>query len=365
MANPASIPVIDISESQGDQVHTAKQLVDAAAQHGFVYIRNTDQYICPAKVEQAFSISKVLFESPFEDKQRCKIEKNNQGWVGMHTESLDPKTQRVGDFKEGFNFGAFTESKATQPIPKSIEPYEADLATFRESCHKLCRRLLLLFGIGLGVDPPDFFAEAHSPDKASGSILRFLYYPPPSATPSAQESDVRAGAHSDYGSVTLLFRLKGQAGLEILTPTKDWVPVPVCPPGTEKDPSPPILVNIGDLLSYWTNGLLRSTVHRVTFADFETSKNAHTGLTNGESTKDPRYSIVYFCHPADDTRLTAVPSERVQSFQGGLATANAGNPYAERKVLTADEHLKMRLQATYLEMYGSEEREQKIQAKMK
>ncbi|KAI1754496.1 hypothetical protein F4782DRAFT_492792 [Xylaria castorea] len=358
MANPAPIPIIDISESQGDQVRIAKQLVDAAAQHGFVYIRNTGEDISPAKVEQVFSISRVLFESPLEDKQRCKIEKNNQGWSGMHTESLDPKTQRVGDFKEGFNFGAFTESKATQPIPKSVEPHEADLATFRESCHKLCRRLLLLFGIGLGVDPPDFFAEAHSPDKASGSILRFLHYPPPSATPSAQESDMRAGAHSDYGSVTLLFRLKGQAGLEILTPTKNWVPVPVYPPGTEKDPLPPILVNIGDLLSYWTNGLLRSTVHRVTFASSRTSENAHTaGLADGESTKDPRYSIVYFCHPADDTLLTAVPSERVQSFQGGLVTANAGNPYAERKVLTADEHLKMRLQATYLEMYGSGQRE--------
>lgn len=260
----------------------------------------------------------------------------------------------------GFNFGAFAESKATQPIPKSIEPYESDLATFRESCHKLCRRLLLLFGIGLGVEPSNFFTEAHSLDKASGSILRFLYYPPPSATPSAQESDVRAGAHSDYGSVTLLFRLKGQAGLEILTPTGDWVPVPVCPPGTEKDLLPPILVNIGDLLSYWTNGLLRSTIHRVTFADSGTGRNAHAaGITDSESTKDPRYSIVYFCHPANDTLLTAVPSERVRSFQGELATANAGNPYAERKVLTANEHLKMRLQATYLQMYNDEECEKK------
>lgn len=176
--------------------------------------------------------------------------------------------------------------------------------------------------------------------------------------PSAQEADVRAGAHSDYGSVTLLFRLKGQAGLEILTPTNNWVSVPVCPPGTENDLSPPILVNIGDLLSYWTNGLLRSTVHRVTFAGSETSKNAHAaGLIDGESTADPRYSIVYFCQPADDTPLTGVPSERVRSFQGELATTNAGNPYAERKVLTAEEHLQMRLQATYLQMYGDDKHE--------
>jgi isopenicillin N synthase-like dioxygenase len=256
----------------------------------------------------------------------------------------------------GFNFGTFANGKATQPIPQSIEPHEADLAAFRESCHSLCRKLLLLFGIGLGVNPPDFFTAAHSPDKPSGSILRFLYYPPPSATPSAQEADVRAGAHSDYGSVTLLFRLKGQAGLEILTPANTWAPVPVCPPGTEDDPSPPILVNIGDLLSYWTNGLLRSTVHRVAFASSGTGDNAHAaGLTKGESTADPRYSIVYFCHPADDTPLTAVPSERVHNFQGGLATTNAGNPYAERKVLTATEHLQMRLQATYLQMYGDNE----------
>ncbi|KAI0969686.1 hypothetical protein F4678DRAFT_437914 [Xylaria arbuscula] len=361
MTRTASIPIIDISSEQGaDFARVAKELVDAAVEHGFVYIKNTGKDISYSQIEHAFDVSRTLFQSSLEDKERCKMEKNNLGWSGMHTETLDPKTQRVGDFKEGFNFGAFADSKATQPIPKSIEPYEADLSSFRDSCQNLCRKLLLLFGIGLGVDPPDFFTRGHSPDEVSGSVLRFLYYPPPSATPSAQENDVRAGAHSDYGSVTLLFRLKGQAGLEILTPTNGWAAVPVCPPGTETDASPPILVNIGDLLSYWTNGLLRSTVHRVTFASSGTNKGAHAAaLTDGESTTDPRYSIVYFCHPADDTPLTAVPSERVRNFQGGLATANVGNPYAERKFLTAEEHLKTRLRATYLQMYGNDNHEQK------
>lgn len=171
-----------------------------------------------------------------------------------------------------------------------------------------------------------------------------MYYPPPSTDPAAaaQPSDVRAGAHSDYGSITLLFRLRGQAGLEVLTRSNTWAPVPVCPPGTEDDPSPPILVNIGDLLSYWTNGLLRSTVHRVAFDGTSVA---------GESNDEARYSIVYFGHPADETRLTAVPSKRVQAFTGSLGETNGANPYAERKVLRADEHLRMRLQESYAQLY--------------
>ena len=61
--------------------------------------------------------------------------------------------------------------------------------------------------------------------------------------------DIRAGAHSDYGSLTLLFQRASQPGLEILTPKSSWSPVPTSPPGTEADPFPPILVNIGDVRS--------------------------------------------------------------------------------------------------------------------
>ncbi|KAI1390971.1 2OG-Fe(II) oxygenase superfamily protein [Hypoxylon trugodes] len=355
MATTATIPIIDISADGVNQEQVAKELVDAAVEYGFVYIKNAGREISIKQIENAFNVSRILFKSPPEDKQRCKIEKNNQGWSGMHTETLDPKTQRVGDFKEGFNFGPFANGKATQPIPQSIEPYQEQLSAFREACHELCRKLLLLFGIGLGVNPPSFFTTAHSPTAPSGSILRFLYYPPPSSTPDASPDDVRAGAHSDYGSVTLLFRLRGQAGLEILNPTtststsESWSPVPVSPPGTSTDPSPPILVNIGDLLSYWTGGLLRSTVHRVAFSPDPNM------IAPGETATEPRYSVVYFCHPANDTPLAPVPSERVKA--AAMAKINGGsnsNPYAEPKVLTALEHLQMRLRATYLQMYGDD-----------
>ncbi|ORY71208.1 2OG-Fe(II) oxygenase superfamily protein [Pseudomassariella vexata] len=350
MAEAAAIPIIDISTEGGDQAEVAKALVDAAAEHGFVYIKNTGKDITLEQIERAFEMSRTLFSSPIEEKQNCSIQTNNQGWSGMGTETLDPKSQRVGDFKEAFNFGPFTNNQANQPIPTAIIPYQPSIAAFRTSCNDFCRKLLHLFGIGLGVSPPDFFKTAHSPSLPSGSILRFLYYPSPDSSSSSgstsftapQANDVRAGAHSDYGSVTLLFRLRGQAGLELLTGSGAWKPVPVCPPGTEDDPAPPILVNIGDLLSYWTNGLLRSTVHRVTFDG---------AAVEGESNREPRYSIAYFCHPANETKLTAVPSERVRGFKGGLEDAKEENPYAERKVMTADEHLQMRLQASYLELY--------------
>lgn len=109
-------------------------------------------------------------------------------------------------------------------------------------------------------------SSRHNPKDPSGCTLRLLHYPSlPEDADYQPDVDIRAGAHSDYGSITLLFQRPGQHGLEILTATDEWAPVSVFPPGTEEDASPPILVNIGDLLSHWTNGLLKSTVHRVIF----------------------------------------------------------------------------------------------------
>lgn len=146
------------------------------------------------------------------------------------------------------------------------------------------------------------------------------------------EEDIRAGAHSDYGSVTLLFRLPDQPGLEILTPEGQWATVPVKPASDDHSEHLPILVNIGDLLSYWTNGLLKSTIHRVMFP------KAEDGPAGGAD----RYSLVYFCHPLDDSELSEVPSRVVaahrKSGNGGILV---------RKAMTAREHLNNRLAATY------------------
>ncbi|KAL2760633.1 hypothetical protein ACRALDRAFT_1078726 [Sodiomyces alcalophilus JCM 7366] len=347
MAPSANIPIIDISSPGTDEASVARQLVDAAAEHGFIYIKNTGHFMSPSDIDGIFDLSRKLFKAPVEEKAACSRQANNRGWSDMYTEVLDPETQKVGDYKEAFNFGIFEDGKAPQPLPKTIQFGEPQIGAFQDKCRSLCLRLLYLLGLGLDVQPPDFFSSAHIvPPRESGAILRLLYYPDLAPADVADTTPVRAGAHSDYGSITLLFRLPGQPGLEILTPENEWAPVPVCPPGTESDPAPPILINIGDLLSYWTNGLLRSTVHRVVFSG--------QSQVPGETGTGPRYSIAFFYHPRGTVPLDPVPSERVRNFVSDARAENA-NPYAERKVLTADEHLHMRLKASHLGVYKDQE----------
>ena len=196
--------------------------------------------------------------------------------------------------------------------------------------------------------PSGWFTTRHDPAHGpSGCTLRLLYYPSlisPSSSTYQHGIDVRAGAHSDYGSITLLFQRPGQPGLEILTSGGgEWAPVPVWPASTKPEEEkegrrgfPPILINIGDLLSYWTNGLLKSTVHRVVFPAEEQAEA-------GAKAQD-RYSIAFFCHPVNSTELVPVPSELVA--QRRVEKASSAEEESG-KALTAKEHLAGRLAATY------------------
>jgi isopenicillin N synthase-like dioxygenase len=95
------------------------------------------------------------------------------------------------------------------------------------------------------------------------------------------------------------------------------------------------LIRDSDLLSFWTGGLLKSTVHRVVFPP---------PAKEGEKQAD-RYSIAYFCHPLDDAEIESVPSERVKHYIRDHETKNVEGK--EGKALTAKQHLLARLHATY------------------
>ncbi|EMD65069.1 hypothetical protein GGP41_003717 [Bipolaris sorokiniana] len=334
------IPVIDISNPSEA---IAQQVLDAASKHGFLYIKNDGVTIPPQDIDDMFKISKQFFASPKEQKAEYAIHSDkaggiNRGWVSMQGESLDPQGQKQGDPKEAFNIAP--PQPTLQPLPSPLSSSTPLISRFQTSCHTLCTHILSLLSTALKISEKDYFSTRHDQSRGpSGTIFRLLYYPKTSSTATTDETSIRAGAHSDYGSVTLLFRLPGQAGLELLTNNgESWVPVLVNP-----DPDalehPPILVNIGDLLCYWTNGLLKSTVHRVTFG-------------GGEE----RYSMAYFCHPLDDVRLEAVPSALIEDFgrEGKGETELRSqrrrlglSEEGEDEVITAKGHLERRLKVTY------------------
>src|SRR5690606_36262248 len=110
--------------------------------------------------------------------------------------------------QRAFNFGEFRDEES-QPLPPALSSDLPFIRSFASQCDALCQRILRAFAIGLEVeDTPSlpgesFFTDKHDRSKgASGTILRLLHYPPGESSPGV----VRAGAHSDYGSLTLLFR---------------------------------------------------------------------------------------------------------------------------------------------------------------
>lgn len=108
--------------------------------------------------------------------------------------------------------------------------------------------------------PQDFFSSQHHEGPDSRSILRFLHYP---AIPGgANVEPNRAGAHSDYGSLTLLFQRKnGGEGLQILPPSEPLEGGVWRDTGMIDDA---LLVNVGDALELWSGARFKSTLHRVT-----------------------------------------------------------------------------------------------------
>ena len=352
------LPLFDISQETPE---LGKAIVKAAAEWGFLWIAgspaaangaSSDSYdLNEGIVDHIFDISRSFFkDAPVSEKEECSI-KNNRGFVGMHVENLDPTEHKRGDFKQAFNLADPdpTTGQWRQPIPPTFQKNDAALRDFHARCRKVATRVLRLIALGLEIEDVNWLVRSH--EKAS-QASRLLYYPAlPNDSDYDPSADIGAGAHSDYGSITLLFTRPNQPGLEILTPGEGtWASVPVFPESYHSKTFPPIVVNIGDLLSYWTNGLLKSTVHRVVLTAPETHDHP-----DGNKNSD-RFSIAIFVQPADDTLLTPIPSplveERAEEFKG--KTVGHGGGIADAKgqsTLTAGQHLSARLRATYGSVY--------------
>ncbi|XP_047739133.1 2-oxoglutarate-dependent dioxygenase htyE-like [Hyalella azteca] len=170
---------------------------------------------------------------------------------------------------------------------------------------ELSDKLILALQSGLCVKN-NFLVKAHSRKReptGNRTLMRILYYPPvPSHRP---EGTMRCGAHTDYGTITLLLQ-DGLGGLEVLcscetlrvkTRSGAWVPAPPLESA--------VLVNVADLLQRWTNNQLIATEHRVMMPATEHLQ------------KLPRRSIAYFVHPDDDVMVEPLDGK------GGLPPVNA------------------------------------------
>ncbi|KAI9310180.1 hypothetical protein BX666DRAFT_2011004 [Dichotomocladium elegans] len=326
MTAPATIshiPIIDFSLFESDPEACAKQILDAAKNVGFFYLRNFG--IDLSKVKSMFDLTKEFFAEPKDEKTKYAITKNNIGYSAVRQENVEPEKSSRGDYKESFHIAKFNGDVPSQALPPMFDQNKQQVNEFIRACHRIACQIMECLAIALEIPESEggrtWFSSRHEYSLPSNDVLRVLHYPP--LDHAGETDDIRIGRHSDYGSLTLLFQ-NGVGGLQIQA-NRDaadeesivWLDAPVyddC-----------LTVNLGDCLEYWTNNLLRSTKHRVIFTP-ETQMTA-------------RYSMAYFCQGGQVT-LEPVPSHMIPASQ-------LQDVRADHEPLTAAKHLQMRLDATY------------------
>ncbi len=256
-------------------------------------------------IARVFSASDTFFALPNGIKERYAINQHNRGWAKLGSESLDDASGEV-DQKEAFNVGLDLgpdDPRVLRGDPfravnvwPDIEGFEETLLEYYDALWRLSVLLHRPIARNLGLSE-DFFDRHFDAPLAT---LRLLTYPPVSDA----EGQIGAGAHTDYGSITLLMT-DGEAGLQVRPRGRDWMDVPHVEGA--------FVVNIGDCLMRWTNDTYVSTPHRVLLP------------------KRRRRSIAFFLDPNPNSIVAALPGTGVPRY-APISGAN---------------YLRARLDATY------------------
>lgn len=286
----AEEPRIDVIDLTLPEEAIVAALRKACEDVGFFYIVNHG--IDPVLREKIFAESKKFFDLPTEEKLKVSMNKTGHGYAAYKEETLDPSKNSTGDTKEGY----YIRNDIPPDDPRSSKPlhgvnqwpcsellpeWKDTMTIYWNDMLQLCLKMVPLLALALNL-PRDWFSKPGHFDDPIAS-LRLLHYPAVKSSP--EEGVFGAGAHSDYGILTLL-ALDHVSGLQICR-NKDadpqvWEDVPSLE-GT-------FVVNLGDCLERWTNHKFRSTLHRV----------INPGLE--------RYSIPYFFEPNFDCLVECLPS---------------------------------------------------------
>lgn len=214
---------IDLADFENRKAEITEELWAAATDIGFFQLVNHG--IEPRAVDGAFTDAEAFFALPEEAKARHGLKKGlNSGW-----ESMTQVRPSIGtpDQKESYQL--------TRPHMEGLWPDDA-LPGFRERtlafearCRELAMRVLGCFADKLGL-PDGFFARAHDPASPQyQSTLRMLHYFAVPEDAVIPENVWRAGAHTDFDCLTLLFQRDGQGGLQVCpgkeAEAQEWTPV--------------------------------------------------------------------------------------------------------------------------------------------
>jgi len=303
--NSFKIPVVNFGKyrnasSPEEKKKTANEIVTAFKDSGFVYLSNHG--VESSEVERTFRKSADFFRLPDEIKDKLAWEdpRANRGYVKIGrervTQSSDPEEiaalrANAPDFKETMEIGRDWDSVWKNRWPsESVTPgFKQRMLDFYETCHEL--HVHVMRSIATGLDLGEHFFDNKIDEKCHN--LRLLSYPPVETSLLLNAGQARAGPHSDYGTLTLLFQ-DSVGGLEVQNPnTGEFVPAaPI--DGT-------IVVNVGDLLARWSNNVLRSTLHRVVAPPAQK-------INESESLTPARQSIAFFCNPNFSAEVSCLPN---------------------------------------------------------
>ncbi len=257
------VPVVDLG---ADPEAVCSAVAEACARVGFLTVIRHG--VAPSVLAAAWTEARAFFDLALPRKLEVAMPYPGYpyGYAPMGTETLSASLGQHSqpDLKESFSIGPVTPvphqfsdpDEASAWLPNQWPALQPSMQPAWEQAYRelsrLSARLLSVMAQSLGLDPQYFdpMINRHT------SAMRALNYPVTDSVECA--GGQRAGAHTDYGTLTLLMADPDVGGLEVQRPDGEWAPVmPV--PGA-------LVVNLGDAMARWTNGRWRSTLHRVTQA---------------------------------------------------------------------------------------------------
>ncbi len=259
MAQPAVLPVIDISRFRGpdsDRAAFLAELRSAAHETGFFYV--TGHGVPKALRDEVLALARAFFALP--EHQRLEIENVNSPQFRGYTRTGTEYTAGSPDWREQIDIGPERAALTTGPgdpdyvrlvgpnqWPSALPELRDTVLRWQAEALRVSREVLRALAAALGQDEGYF--DQWFDDEAAVHV-KIVHYPPR----AAQDADQGVGAHKDYGYLALL-QQDDIGGLQVRREDGGWidaVPVPDA-----------VVFNIGEMLEIATQGYLRATQHRV------------------------------------------------------------------------------------------------------